>query len=42
MICDSAFMVFKYSKPSDTIGPFEIAGLVVWLIGYAFEVIGDW
>lgn len=42
VICDSAYMVFKYSQPSDTIGPFEIAGLVLWLIGYTFEVIGDW
>lgn len=42
IMTDSAIKVFQYSKPSDKIGAFEIAGITVWVIGMLFEVLGDY
>ena len=39
---DSALKIWTFSKPEDTFGGFEIAGLAVWIIGFFFEVVGDW
>lgn len=41
-MADTAVKIFYYSKPEDTFGVFEIVGIVVWVIGFTFEVIGDW
>lgn len=29
-------------RPGGSLGAFDIAGLLVWLFGFAFEAIGDW
>merc|ERR1719331_3802492 len=33
--------IFQESKPTDPIGVLEILGIVLWIIGISFEVIGD-
>ena len=37
----SAIHIMWYSKKTDELGAWEISGIVVWVIGFLFEVIGD-
>jgi len=38
---DPAMKIFLYSKPEDAFGAFEIIGVILWCIGFFFEVVGD-
>jgi steroid 5-alpha reductase family enzyme len=41
LITDCAIKIFYFSKPEDSFGAFEIAGIILWCIGFFFEVVGD-
>lgn len=41
VITDPAIKIFYFSKPEDTIGALEIVGIILWCIGFFFEVVGD-
>lgn len=36
------WVIYWYSGINDKIGVLEIAGILVWVTGFLFEVIGDW
>ena len=37
----AALHIMKYSSVKDQFGPFEIAGVIIWIVGFLFEVVGD-
>lgn len=41
LLITPAIKIFVYSDPKDVIGVLEIVGIVIWMTGIVFEVVGD-
>jgi len=41
LLITPAIKIFAYCDPKDTIGVLEIIGMIIWVVGIVFEIVGD-